>query len=199
MNLVSTAVALLTLPEYQSTKINILDSLTLSHHPAIQLKLFFPTTASLDSSRIVRSNYSSSFYAALAAAACARWHSSPLLSPLYHESGYALTCSPSDSPTAGENLVRASLANVRALGENSSDNEFSHRGMTFSMSCGPQGVAIDLKGISTAPPAGLMLLVLWKPSVSTSICSVSLAGISIGSMSLFWLSHFPLPKKKYLA
>lgn len=123
MNLVSTAQALLTRPEYQSTKISILDSLTPVPSSSHTAQAPFPTTASLDSSRIVRSNYSSSFYATLAAAACAKWRSSPLFSPHYHESGYALTYSPSDPPTTGENFVHASLANIRALGETSSDIE----------------------------------------------------------------------------
>lgn len=109
-------------PEYQSTTISIIDSSTPIPSSGYTTQIHSPTTASLDSSRIVRSDYGSSFYAALAAAACAKWRSSPLFSPHYHGSGVALTYSPSDPPTAGENYVQASLANARALEGTSSSN-----------------------------------------------------------------------------
>ena len=117
LSIVSTAQALLESSKYRRTKITLLDSSTpvpTSRHTTQSLP---PHTASLDSSRLIRNDYSSSFYATLATAASAKWRSSPLFSPHYHESGIAVTYTYSPSPphNRGENFVRASLSNVLAL------------------------------------------------------------------------------------
>lgn len=124
LSLVSTAQALLESSKYKCTEIILLDSST--PIPASSHTAPLPPTASLDSSRLIRSDYSSSFYATLAAAASVKWRSSPLFSPHYHESGIALTYSysPSTPHDRGEDYVRASLSNVLALeGASSSDIE----------------------------------------------------------------------------
>lgn len=117
LSIVSIAKALLESSKYRRTEITLLDSSTpvptfrhtTQSHPA--------HTASLDSSRLIRNDYSSSFYATLATAASVQWRSSPVFSPHYHESGIALTYtySPTTLHDRGENFVRASLSNVLAI------------------------------------------------------------------------------------
>lgn len=125
-SVVSTAQALLESSKYRCTKITILDSRTPIPTSSHTAQAPLPPTASQDSSRLIRSDYSSSFYVTLAAAASVKWRSSPLFSPHYHESGIAVTYSriPSTPHDRGENYVRASLSNVLALeGASSSDIE----------------------------------------------------------------------------
>ncbi|MCJ1467955.1 hypothetical protein MMC07_006581 [Pseudocyphellaria aurata] len=146
LDAVSTAEALLTRPEYQRTTISIVDCSTPIPFSDHNTRTSVPTTASLDSSRIIRADYSSPFYAALAAAASARWRSSPLFSPHYHGSGVALTCTPSDPPTAGEKYVQASLANVRALESTSSDIEILSSSVDIQRVMQPAGGSYGSNG-----------------------------------------------------
>lgn len=149
LSVVSTAQALLESSKYRCTEITLLDSSTPIPRFGPTAHALLPPTASLDSSRIIRSDYSSSFYATLAAAASVEWRSSPLFSPHYHESGIALTSdySPSTPQDRGEDYVRASLSNVLALkGISSSDIEILSSTVDIQRVMQPTGGSSGSKG-----------------------------------------------------
>ncbi|KAI9737040.1 MAG: hypothetical protein M1834_000630 [Cirrosporium novae-zelandiae] len=76
-----------------------------------------PTAASIDSSRIIRSDYSSPLYSNLAARAHTLWRTTPLgADGRYTESGLVLTAQDGQS---GMEYVRDSLANVRGQEDSS--------------------------------------------------------------------------------
>jgi sarcosine oxidase/L-pipecolate oxidase len=102
----STALALIRRPLYSSTTITVLDR---SPFPSLD-------GSSIDTSRIVRADYSSPAYASLATAAQAQWRKS---SPTdlggegrYSESGLVLVA---NKNTQGDEYVRKSWINVQAL------------------------------------------------------------------------------------
>jgi sarcosine oxidase/L-pipecolate oxidase len=112
----STALALTQNPFYARTRILLLDR---SPFPA-------PDGASIDSSRIIRADYSDRAYAALASAAQRAWRETALgADGRYAESGLVLVAKRGEP---GEAYVRGSLENVRALdGDTEEVQELSDR------------------------------------------------------------------------
>lgn len=110
----STALSLLSREAYQDTAITLLDR---SQFPA-------PDASSIDTSRIIRADYSDPFYASLAAAAQERWRQQGAEQlggqGRYTESGLLLVA---DSGTKGESYVRDSFENVRSMMKASGDHE----------------------------------------------------------------------------
>lgn len=110
----STALALLKRPDYKNTAITILDR---SPFPA-------PDGSSVDSSRIIRADYSDPLYAELAASAQEQWRQTgdDQLGGQgrYIESGLCLTCDTSYE-NSGQRYVRGSLANVQQLMKEAGD------------------------------------------------------------------------------
>lgn len=99
----STALALTTRPSFKNTTITVLDR---SPFPS-------PDGSSIDTSRIIRADYSDPAYAALAAAAQETWRSpSSPLSKVYSESGLVLV---SDKGQQGEEYVRKSYENICSM------------------------------------------------------------------------------------
>lgn len=99
----STAYSLALSPAYTSTTITLIDR---HHFPS-------PDGSSIDSSRIIRSDYSSPLYASLASRAQDIWRTTELGdNGRYSESGLLLACDPDKE---GSDYVRNSLQNVRKL------------------------------------------------------------------------------------
>ncbi|MCJ1281661.1 hypothetical protein MMC26_000982, partial [Xylographa opegraphella] len=107
----STALALLSSSHYAQTHITILDSRT--PHPSSPRPQLNPLTASIDSSRLTRSDYAVPAYAVLAASAQKLWQSGWAGNGRYKESGLALVADRDGGP--GEEYVKDCLENVLAL------------------------------------------------------------------------------------
>ncbi|TAQ87172.1 hypothetical protein B7494_g4486 [Chlorociboria aeruginascens] len=108
----STTLALTENPLYKYTSITVVDR---SPFPA-------PDGSSIDSSRIVRSDYSDPSYASLGAAALTKWRSDSRSSlggqNRYNETGLLFSC---DVPSQGAHYVEESLKNVQYLCEAAND------------------------------------------------------------------------------
>ncbi|KAJ9620486.1 hypothetical protein H2203_007692 [Taxawa tesnikishii (nom. ined.)] len=106
----STAYSLSQNPSFANTRITLLDR---SAFPS-------PDGASIDSSRIVRSDYADYAYADLALRALREWRK-PEWQDVYHETGLALIVNHDDTldggnGEAGREYMRKSMENVRRLG-----------------------------------------------------------------------------------
>lgn len=99
----STAYSLATSPRYANTTVTVID-----RHPFPS-----PDGSSIDSSRIIRSDYSSPLYAELASKAQKAWRETELGEHgRYSESGLLLTC---DREKEGAEYVTKSFGNVRQI------------------------------------------------------------------------------------
>ncbi|KAM3073078.1 hypothetical protein ACMFMG_008796 [Clarireedia jacksonii] len=112
----STTLSLLRRPLYSQTKITLLDR---SRFPS-------PDASSVDSSRIIRADYSDPYYSALAASAQEIWRQNASHDDLggqgrYIESGLCLTCDTSYA-NDGAGYVRKSYENVKGLMHQAGDN-----------------------------------------------------------------------------
>ena len=112
----STALSLTRNPSYSSTRITLVDQF--SPESAEARPSPNPSASSIDTSRIIRSDYADPAYSSLALSSQRHWRST---SPTgwggegrYHESGFLLTADPGK-----EGYVRMSLKNVRQLAETS--------------------------------------------------------------------------------
>jgi sarcosine oxidase/L-pipecolate oxidase len=110
----STAYALATRPSFKNASITVLDR---SPFPS-------PDGSSIDTSRIIRADYSDPAYASLAAAAQDIWRSpSSPLSKVYTESGLVLV---SNSGEQGEEYVQKSYKNICSMATASGDTDAVH-------------------------------------------------------------------------
>jgi len=111
----STTLSLLRRPLYSQTKITLLDR---SSFPS-------PDASSVDSSRIIRADYSDPYYSALAASAQEIWRQNASHElggqGRYSESGLCLTCDTSYA-NDGAGYVRKSYENVKGLMQQAGDN-----------------------------------------------------------------------------
>ncbi|KAB8291240.1 hypothetical protein EYC80_009927 [Monilinia laxa] len=112
----STTLTLLTRPAYKNTTITLLDR---SPFPA-------PDASSVDSSRIIRADYSDPLYSELAASAQKQWRQTGDNElggqGRYTESGLCLTCDTSYE-NSGQGYVRGSYSNVQQLMKQASDTD----------------------------------------------------------------------------
>ncbi|MCJ1473810.1 hypothetical protein MMC13_002461 [Lambiella insularis] len=107
----STTLALLSSPRYDSTHITIIDSRTPT--PTSPPAHGNPPTASIDSSRIVRADYAVAAYAELSSSAQKRWRQGWGGEEVYKECGLAFVTQ--NSGRGAEGYVEKSFENVTAL------------------------------------------------------------------------------------